>query len=135
MKPHRPSLRSTFNCAVQGIIHAFKAERNMKIHTAAAVVVFTAAALLGLTPIRWLFLGLAVTLVITAELINTAVEAVVDLVSPDVHPLARIAKDTAAGAVLITALFAVVVGIMVFYEPVISWFGSIGSGFDHSSNG
>lgn len=124
-KPYRSSLRSTFKYAVQGIIHAFKAERNMKIHIVAAVVVFMAAGLLGLTLIQWLFLGLAVTLVITAELINTAVEAVVDLISPDDHPLARIAKDTAAGAVLVTACFAVVVGIAVFYEPVISWISDI----------
>ncbi|MFC7681508.1 diacylglycerol kinase family protein [Paenibacillus sp. GCM10028914] len=124
MKPFKPSLRATFTFAVQGIVHAFKAERNMKIHTAAAAIVFILGWLLELTPTRWLFLALAVTLVISAELINTAVEAVVDLVSPDEHPLARIAKDTAAGAVLITALFAVVVGIVVFYEPVIHWFES-----------
>lgn len=120
----KSSLRNTFAFAVQGIIHAFKAERNMKIHTAIAALVFLLGGLLELTPTRWLFLALAVTLVISAELINTAVEAVVDLVSPDEHPLARIAKDTAAGAVLVTALFAVVVGILVFYEPVLLWIGS-----------
>lgn len=124
MKPVKSSLRATFTFAIQGIIHAFKAERNMKVHIAATAIVFIAGVLLGLTPLRWLFLALAVTLVISAELINTAVEAVVDLVSPDEHPLARIAKDTAAGAVLITALFAVVVGIMVFYEPVLFWIES-----------
>ena len=96
----------------------------MKFHATAAVIVFTAGGLLGLTAVRWLFLALAVTLVISAELMNTAVEAVVDLVSPDEHPLARIAKDTAAGAVLITALFAVFVGIMVFFEPVLLWIES-----------
>lgn len=124
MKPHKPSLLTAFTFALQGVLHAFKAERNMKLHAAAAVIVFTAGGLLGLTPVRWLFLALAVTLVISAELMNTAVEAVVDLVSPDEHPLARIAKDTAAGAVMITALFAVFVGIMVFFEPVLLWIES-----------
>ncbi|WP_054956658.1 diacylglycerol kinase family protein [Paenibacillus dakarensis] len=124
MKPVKPSFRSAFTFAVQGIIHAFKAERNMKIHTAAAIMVIIAGMLFGLTPMRWMFLALAITLVISAELLNTAVEAVVDLVSPDEHPLARIAKDTAAGAVLITALFAVIVGVVVFYDPVLSWISS-----------
>lgn len=124
MKPAKYSLRATFTFAIQGIIYAFKAERNMKVHIAATAIVFIAGGLLGLTPMRWLFLALAVTLVISAELINTAVEAVVDLVSPDEHPLARIAKDTAAGAVFITALFAVVVGVVVFYEPLRTWIES-----------
>lgn len=81
--------------------------------------------MLQLDLIRWLFLLLAVGLVITAELINTAIEAVVDLVSPQVHAYAQIAKDTAAGAVLVTAIMAVGIGIAVFYEPIRGWIGSV----------
>lgn len=125
MKPHRHSLYRTFANAAAGVVHAFKTERNMKIHAAAALMVFIAAALLQLDLIRWLFLLLAVGLVFTAELINTAIEAVVDLVSPQVHPYARIAKDTAAGAVLVAAIVAVGIGITVFYEPIRGWIGSL----------
>nr|WP_049788793.1 diacylglycerol kinase family protein [Paenibacillus lautus] len=106
---------------MRGILTAVQTERNMKIHIAAALIVFIAAALLQLDRIRWLFLLLAVSVVFIAELVNTAVEAIIDLVSPEEHVLARVAKDTAAGAALVAAVFAVVIGIMVFYEPVWKW--------------
>lgn len=121
MKPHRQSLYRAFGCAMRGILTAVQTERNMKIHIAAALIVFIAAALLQLDRISWLFLVLAVSLVFIAELVNTAVEAIIDLVSPEEHVLARVAKDTAAGAALVAAVFAVVIGIMVFYEPVWEW--------------
>ncbi|MHA0855800.1 diacylglycerol kinase family protein [Paenibacillus sp. CMAA1364] len=112
-------LRSSFSYAVDGIIYAWRTQRNIRIHGVAAVIVLLLASLFALSPMRWLFLLLAITLVIAAELFNTAIEAVVDLVSIDHHPLAKVAKDTAAGAVFITAVFAVVVGIVVFYRPII----------------
>ncbi|WP_145035294.1 diacylglycerol kinase family protein [Paenibacillus sp. Y412MC10] len=121
MKPHRQSLYRAFGCAMRGILTAVQTERNMKIHIAAALIVFIAAALLQLDRISWLFLVLAVSVVFIAELVNTAVEAIIDLVSPEEHVLARVAKDTAAGAALVAAVFAVVIGIMVFYEPVWKW--------------
>lgn len=99
----------------------------MKIHIAAALIVFIAAALLQLDRIRWLFLLLAVSVVFIAELVNTAVEAIIDLISPDEHELARVAKDTAAGAAFVAAAFAVVIGILVFYEPVWEWMQSLTS--------
>lgn len=111
----------SFRFAAQGIAWAFKSELNMKVHTGVSVLVLIAAAVFRLPPASWLLLLLAITLVLTAELLNTAIEATIDLVSPDVHPLARVAKDTAAGAVLITAVFAVIAGIYVFYHPVLDW--------------
>lgn len=127
MKPHRQSLYRAFRCAIRGILTAVQTERNMKIHIAAALIVFIAAALLQLDRIRWLFLLLAVSLVFIAELVNTAVEAIIDLISPDEHELARVAKDTAAGAAFVAAAFAVVIGILVFYEPVWEWMQSLTS--------
>lgn len=121
MKPYRHSLPKAFANAARGFATAVKTERNMKIHIAAAVICFTAAALLHLDRIRWLFLITAVAAVFIAELVNTAVETVVDLVSPGEHPLARTAKDTAAGASLVAAVFAVAVGLLVFWEPVTEW--------------
>jgi len=93
----------------------------MKVHSALAVVVLVAAALFRLPPLSWILLLLAITLVLSAELLNTAIEAAVDLISPNIHPLAKTAKDTAAGAVLLTAVFAVITGIYVFYGPVMDW--------------
>ncbi|MDQ0192630.1 diacylglycerol kinase family protein [Paenibacillus wynnii] len=111
----------SFRFAAQGIASAFRSELNMKVHSGLAVVVLVAAALFRLPPISWMLLLLAITLVLSAELLNTAIEAAVDLISSDIHPLAKTAKDTAAGAVLLTAVFAVITGIYVFYHPVMDW--------------
>ncbi|WP_237566345.1 diacylglycerol kinase family protein [Paenibacillus sp. EZ-K15] len=127
MKPHRQSLYRAFGCAMRGILTAVQTERNMKIHIAAALIVFIAAALLQLDRMSWLFLLLAIALVFIAELVNTAVEAIIDLISPEEHVLARVAKDTAAGAALVAAVFAVVIGILVFYGPVWEWIQSMTS--------
>lgn len=119
----KKSFLSSFGYASEGIKYAMTTQRNMKVHGVAALLVIIAAAVLQVSPMRWLFLLLAITLVITAEMFNTALEAVVDLVSLDIRPLAKAAKDTAAGAVLLTAAFAVVVGIVVFYRPLVELFG------------
>ena len=119
----KKSFLSSFGYASEGIKYAMTTQRNMKVHGVAALLVIIAAVVLQVSPMRWLFLLLAITLVITAEMFNTALEAVVDLVSLDIRPLAKAAKDTAAGAVLLTAAFAVVVGIVVFYRPLVELFG------------
>ncbi|AIQ54231.1 diacylglycerol kinase family protein [Paenibacillus sp. FSL R7-0331] len=111
----------SFRFAAHGIASAFKSELNMKVHSVLAVAVLAAAAFFRLPPLSWILLLLAITLVLSTELLNTAIEATIDLVSPDIHPLAKTAKDTAAGAVLLTAVFAVIVGIYVFYHPVMDW--------------
>lgn len=69
----------------------------------------------------WMFVLTAVFMVLVTELMNTAVEAAVDLAQPDIHPLAKAAKDTAAGAVLLAAVFAVIIGCIVFLKPVLAW--------------
>lgn len=111
-------LIDSFNHAIEGIIFGLKTQRNMKIHFAAAIVVLLTAMLLHIDKIQIIILLLTITMVIVAELINTAVEAVVDMVSPKYHPLARAAKNVAAGAVLVTAVNAIVVGYLVFYDSI-----------------
>ncbi|MCJ8011415.1 diacylglycerol kinase family protein [Paenibacillus sp. KQZ6P-2] len=120
------SLISSFGYAIQGVWYALRTQRNMRIHAAAAVVVIIAAALLHLSWMRWVVLLLAITLVMVMELMNTALESVVDLASPEIHPLAKAAKDTAAGAVLLASVFALVAGIIVFYRPLADLLGSGG---------
>ncbi|MFC0395448.1 diacylglycerol kinase [Paenibacillus mendelii] len=100
--------------AVTGIIHAVKTQRHMKFHLVAAAVALTTGAACQLSRVEWIILILVIAMVIAAELLNTAVEAVVDLASPDRHPLAKAAKDTAAAAVLVTAVAAVVAGLLLF---------------------
>ncbi|MCS7463462.1 diacylglycerol kinase family protein [Paenibacillus doosanensis] len=113
MKWHR-----SFRFAYEGVKYALSTQRNMKFHFFAAFVVLLMALYFHLHKLEILFILLAVTLMIVTELINTAVEKAVDLAMPDRHPLAKIAKDVAAASVLVSAAFAAIVGMIVFYEPI-----------------
>ncbi len=97
-------LRS-FRYAYEGVKYALFTQHNMRFHFLASFGVLLAALLLSLSKLEVLFLLLAITLMIVTELINTAVEKTVDLAMPDRHPLAKIAKDVAAAAVLVSAVF------------------------------
>jgi diacylglycerol kinase (ATP) len=105
---------NSFRFALAGIKAAFWTEVNMRIHLAAAVLVLALAFVLGVTATEWCFLVLCMGLVWAAELFNTALEVLVNLVSPAQHPLAGKVKDLAAGAVLVTATIAAVIGLIVF---------------------
>lgn len=109
----------SFHFAIQGITHAFVKERNMKIHTVITAVVVALGLWIGLTAIEWLFVIFAIGGVLCLELLNTAIERVIDLISPDYHPLAKQAKDVAAGAVFIYSLLAVIVGVVIFFPKLI----------------
>ncbi|MNW53013.1 Undecaprenol kinase [compost metagenome] len=124
MKP-KSKWSDTFRYALEGIVVSLKTQRNMRVHTVAAVLVILAALFFDLPARDIALLLLVIAFVISAELINTAVEAVVDLVTPEWHQLAKMAKDAAAGAVFIAAGFAVLIGILLFYEPVAVWLGVI----------
>lgn len=104
----------SFHYAFAGIGYCLRTQRNFRIHLLAALVVGIAGGLLGLTGVEWAVLALTVTMVLAAEMVNTVVEAAVDLASPGIHPLAKTAKDVAAGAVLVTAIGAVVIGACIF---------------------
>lgn len=109
----RGSLVKTFRDAFTGLGHVVRTQRNARIHLAITLLVFVIAAWLRITAQDWAILVLTAALVWTSELINTALEALVDLASPQEQPLARAAKDLAAGAVLIAALAAIVVGVLL----------------------
>ena len=100
------------NCAIEGILWAAKTQRHMLFHLVAAILVLVASLVLRLSLHEFALLALAITLVLFAELVNTAIEVVVDLVSPDFHPLAQRAKDVAAGAVLLASVGAMVLGYL-----------------------
>jgi diacylglycerol kinase len=110
--------RRSFRYAYEGIKYALDTQRNMQFHFFTAFAVLAAALFFHLPKTDVLFILLAVTLMIVTELINTAIEKAVDLAMPDRHPLAKIAKDVAAASVLVSAVFAVVAGMIVFYDPI-----------------
>ncbi|MFC5405111.1 diacylglycerol kinase family protein [Cohnella soli] len=110
-------LRS-FRCALAGIAGAVRSESHVRFHLTATIVVAAAAVWLKATTTDWLWITTAVAAVWVAELFNTALERIVDLASPGQHPLAKAAKDTAAGAVLVAALYAAVVGAIVLGPPL-----------------
>jgi diacylglycerol kinase (ATP) len=118
-QPQRPQgFIGSLNCAIEGVLWAVKTQRHMLVHLLAAVAVLIGALALRLTLSEFALLALAITLVLFAELVNTALEVVVDLVSPEYHPLARRAKDVAAGAVLVASVGAVIMG----YLALSRWF-------------
>jgi len=113
----RKYLRS-FGYAFEGIITASK-EQNLKSHIVSAIIVILASYLTGLSRMEWYIVLLLIALMFALEMMNTAIERVVDLASPEIHPLAKQAKDIAAGAVLVFALFSAIIGLLVFLPK---WF-------------
>lgn len=109
--------------AWRGFLYAWKTGGHLQFHLVAGVVVFCAAWWFRLSRMEWLLLVYAIGAVIATEVINTAVELVVDLVQPNFHPLAGMAKDVAAGAVLVAAIQAVLIGIGLFWSPLRNWMG------------
>jgi diacylglycerol kinase (ATP) len=114
----RISIVESFNYAVEGIIHVLRTHRNMRIHFAAAVGVLVLALLLGVDRIELVALLLSISFVLIAEMINSAIEAAIDVATSSFDPLAKLAKDIAAGAVLIASINAVVVGYLVLSGQV-----------------
>ncbi|MBE6906759.1 MAG: diacylglycerol kinase family protein [Ruminococcaceae bacterium] len=117
MKKRLRSFADSFRWAGQGILLCIRNERNFRIHLVIAFYVVVLAALLKLDGLHFAALSITIGNVLVTELLNTAIEAVVDLASPQKHPLAKTAKDVAAGAVLISAIVSVSVGIFLLWQP------------------
>ncbi len=112
------SMIESFNYAIEGLIHVLRTHRNMRIHFAVAVAVLVAAVWKGVNHLELIALLLAIAFVLIAEMINSAIEQAVDVATTSFDPLAKLAKDIAAGAVLIAAINAVAVGYLVFSSTV-----------------
>src|SRR5438270_8156378 len=113
MKP-RPSVIESFNFAIEGVIHVLRTQRNMRVHFAIAVAVLIIAAAVGVSKLELIVLLLSIAFVLVAEMINTAVEGAIDAATTSFDPMAKLANDFAAGAVLIASVNAVAVGYLVF---------------------
>jgi diacylglycerol kinase (ATP) len=111
-----PSLIESFNVAFEGIIHVLRTQRNMRIHFSIAAAVLVAAVAVGVDRVELIALLLAIGFVLIAEMINTAIEAGIDVSTTAFDPLAKLAKDIAAGAVLIATVNAVAIGYLVFSD-------------------
>ncbi len=108
------TLARSFRYAFAGLGYVVRTQRNFRIHLAAGTLAAILGLVVGLSTPEWAVLATLITLVLAAEMTNTVVEALVDLASPAYHPLAKVAKDVAAGAVLLTAIGAIVVGLFLF---------------------
>lgn len=112
-------LYKSFGYAFQGIFNTIRTERNIKIHCAAAILVMIFGIWLQISKTEWMICFILFGLILALELVNTAVEATVDLFTEERKPLAKKAKDAAAGAVLIAAIFAAVIGILIFIPKLL----------------
>lgn len=111
-------LIDSFNYAIDGIIYALRTQRNMRIHFIVALIILSVCFVYDISKIEFIILAITITMVIAAELVNTAIESAIDLSTNYYHPLAKVAKNTAAGAVLITAINAVLVGYIIFWDEL-----------------
>lgn len=116
--PRKISMIKSFNFAVEGIIYSLMSQRNMRIHYVFAMLALFSSLFFELTRIEMALLFLTVTFVVVAEMINTAIESAVDLITTDYSPLAKIAKDVSAGAVLVSAVNAVAMGYLLFFDKL-----------------
>ena len=115
------TVASSFRYAFAGLRYLLWTQRNAKIHTALGLAAVALGLVLGIDRYEWLTLTLTIAIVLAAEGVNTAIEAAVDLASPSYHPLAKIAKDVGAGTVLLTAIAAVIVGMLLFLPHLLSF--------------
>ena len=113
-----PSIIESFNFAFEGVVHVLRTQRNMRIHFAVAAGVLIAALAFDVSRLELIALLLAISFVLIAEMLNSAVEAAVDVASTSFDPLAKLAKDVAAGAVLVATVNAVAIGYLVFSGEV-----------------
>jgi diacylglycerol kinase (ATP) len=106
------------NCAIEGIIHAARTQKHMRYHFLASLLLLLAVLFLKVSALEFTLLTISVCFVLFAEMVNTSLEAIVDLISPDYHPLAKIAKDVAAGGVLVAAIGAAVMGYLILSKYI-----------------
>ncbi len=119
MKAKTKKLINSFKYAFTGIVTSFKTEQNMKIHVLIMILVIIAGIVLKVSALDWIILVIMFALVISAELFNTVIETVVDMITMEKNEKAKIAKDIAAGAVLVLAIGSVIVGLIIFIPKIL----------------
>ena len=113
-------IRNSFKYAIEGIWTSFKTERNMKIHIFIMIVVIIAGIILKINKSEWIICIILFAIVIGSELFNTSIETIVDMVMPEKNEKAKIAKDVSAGAVLVVAIGAAIIGLVIFVPRILN---------------
>ncbi len=122
MKEERKKIINSFKYAFEGIKSSLRTERNMKIHFSMMILVIVAGILLDISTYEWMICIILFGMVIGGELVNTAIEEVTDLVTTEINPKAKLAKDIAAGAVLIMAITSAIIGFIIFIPKIVLLF-------------
>jgi diacylglycerol kinase len=112
----------SFTYPIKGLRYAYRNEQNLAVDVGVSLLVLIAGVIFKLDKSEWLVIVFTIGAVISLELVNTAIEAVVDMVTEEYHPLAKVAKDTSAAAVFVIAIVAAIVGIIIFLPKIISLF-------------
>ena len=113
-------IRNSFKYAIEGIWTSFKTERNMKIHIFIMILVIIAGIILKIDKLEWIICITLFAIVIGSELFNTSIETIVDMVMPEKNEKAKIAKDVSAGAVLVVAIGAAIIGLVIFVPRILN---------------
>ncbi|MCL2807312.1 MAG: diacylglycerol kinase family protein [Coriobacteriia bacterium] len=119
----KASVASAFKYALEGVVNTIKSELSFRVELIVALLALVTSALLRLEPVEWALIILFIVMVLVLELINSALEAFVDLASPEIHPLAKYAKDATAAAVLVAAIGAAVGGSFLFISAALRIWG------------
>jgi diacylglycerol kinase (ATP) len=122
MLTSKHSLAKSFGYAIEGVLTAIKKGRNFRIQISIGVLTVVTGFILSLTPTEWAILVLVISVVLILELVNTAIEAAVDMANPDISEQAKIAKDVSAGAVFISASMAIIIGALIFLPKIVAYF-------------
>ena len=125
LKLDNKRLTHSFKYAFEGIKQSYRGEQNLKIHTFVAILVIVFGFFLKISYFEWLICLVLIGLVLMAEFFNTAIEYVVDLASPKIHPLAKAAKDTASAGVLMMAIISAIIGGIIFIPKLIDFIGGL----------
>ena len=125
LKLDKKRLINSFKYAFEGILQAYVGEQNLKIHTVIAILVIIFGFILKISYTEWLVCLVLIGLVLMAEFFNTSIEYLVDLVSPEIHPLAKATKDTASAGVLMMAIISAIIWLIIFVPKLISFIGGL----------
>lgn len=125
LKIDKKRLTNSFKYAFEGIVQAYIGEQNLKIHSVIACLVIIFGFILKISYMEWLICLVLIGLVLMAEFFNTSIEYLVDLVSPDIHPLAKATKDTASAGVLMIAIISAIIGLTIFVPKLINFIGGL----------
>ena len=125
LKLDKKRLTNSFKYAFEGILQAYVGEQNLKIHTVIVILVIIFGFILKISYTEWLVCLVLIGLVLMAEFFNTSIEYLVDLTSPEIHPLAKATKDTASAGVLMMAIISAIIGLIIFIPKLINFIGGL----------